>query len=1371
MKNIFMVVAALVISFTVCAQTPFKVKKKSNLKNNDIVITEATYKELTSKSANHRKLSKISDKRNGVLRKADDPNGRVKYETRMLVDPTTGKIPANIRVQELNFALSPQSGLRSFTKAGGLNFTNAGPRNVGGRTRALAIDVKNNNTILAGGVAGGLWKSTDNGANWSKKTAKNDLQSITAIAQDTRTGKENIWYYVTGELHGNSASGGGAPFRGDGVFKSTDNGETWESLEATVSNTPESYDPFDYCWNVCVDPTNGNVYVATADGIRRSTDEGNSWEVVIQTNAYFSDIICTPTGVLYASLSADGSQKGIYRSESGASGTWANITPDEFPTNYDRIVLSYAPSNEKSVYLLGATSNGGFEGHSLWKLEYETSSNYKWTNRSNNIPAESGDVGGYDSQGSYNMIIKVAPDNENIVFIGGTNLHRSDDGFATKNNTYWIGGYSTKNNVSQYENHHPDVHSMAFKSDNASMICGHDGGLSLTTNYKQTEDTDASDNVEEPVDWTSLNNGYLTTQAYTVAIDHDNFSNKQMLAGFQDNGTWNIDDVTTGGDWDEAFSGDGSFCAITDQGKAQIVSWQRGGMYLFYSNGGWTRINPASADGQLFINPFIVDANNSEIVYYTGGSYIWRNSNIFEISLYSNSATDQNWEKLEESKANGTVTAYASSTNPSHILYYGSSKGKVYKLENSHSADAKKTEITGEGMPSGAYVSSIAVNPLNANEILVSFSNYKVESIFYSADGGSSWTAVSGKLEENGNVSGSGPSVRTVSFLVSPTDTTYYAGTSTGLYSTTKLEGSATNWTQEAPNTIGNTVVSMVKNRGDGFIGVGTHANGLFYADADYSNSTPVANIGTTIDTIFVGEKVNFKDRSIGEVTAYEWTFEGAETASSTVQHPEDILYNTAGKFKVSLKVSNANGDNTKVLESAVVVKSVKANFAADKTSVNVGDEVTFTDNSTGTVEAWEWNFAGGTTDDNTVQNPVVTFSEAGVYTITLKITGSGDFTDTKTKVDYITVVDADDKEDDLLYNVLAADEEKLSVYSFNGETSWGYVTGHNSYSMPEFAEKFEMINTNLNVVRSVQINPVIVEAKSGDPKIQLKIWNGTDAPGKEVYSQDIPLSQFQLKQFNEIVLETPVEVENEFFVGYKIFFENPLDTFAVYHLPLDGEITWDNSAYLKFNDTWYPYSSPSIFEANSALAVKVKVGYEDAGSILEPDFSASSTSIRVGDEIVFTDQSNGNVASWEWIVPGGTIADKTEQNPTVLYEQTGTYSVTLNVTDTDGATASKTKTDYIFVDVATAIDDLDKENNKLIIYPNPMIDKTNVKFPNKTNKKYRLVVVDASGRVVRIIENITDNNFIINREQLKPGVHIINLSGEKIYKGKLLVK
>jgi len=173
----------------------------------------------------------------------------------------------------------------------------------------------------------------------------------------------------------------------------------------------------------------------------------------------------------------------------------------------------------------------------------------------------------------------------------------------------------------------------------------------------------------------------------------------------------------------------------------------------------------------------------------------------------------------------------------------------------------------------------------------------------------------------------------------------------------------------------------------------------------------------------------------------------------------------------------------------------------------------------------------------------------------------------------------------------------------------------------------------------------------------------------------------------------------------------------------------------------------------------------------LKTDFTVNSTTTTTADNISFTDLSTGEIASWEWNFAGGTADDNTLQNPTVSYSEAGIYDVTLTVNGTNGTSNTNTKENYITVEMATAINELGEEVEKLMIYPNPLVYKSNVAFPNKTNQKYRLVVVDASGRVVRIIENITGNNVIINREQLKPGVHIINLSGEKIYKGKLLVK
>ncbi|MBL4560621.1 MAG: T9SS type A sorting domain-containing protein, partial [Labilibaculum sp.] len=265
---------------------------------------------------------------------------------------------------------------------------------------------------------------------------------------------------------------------------------------------------------------------------------------------------------------------------------------------------------------------------------------------------------------------------------------------------------------------------------------------------------------------------------------------------------------------------------------------------------------------------------------------------------------------------------------------------------------------------------------------------------------------------------------------------------------------------------------------------------------------------------------------------------------------------------------------------------------------------------------------------------------------------------------------------------------------------------------------------------------------------------------------------ELQARQFNEIVLDTPIEVNSSFFVGYEVFYENPVDTFAVWHLPIDGDITWDNSAFLTYDGEWKSFSDGSIYAANSALAIKALVGYEE--EVVPPlmsDFTVNSTSTTTDDNISFTDLSTGEIASWEWSFEGGTSDDNTTQNPTVSYNEAGTYDVALTVRGGNGTTNTSIKENYITVEIATAINELGEEVEKLIIYPNPMVYKSNVVFPNKTNQKYRLVVVDASGRVVRIIENITGNNVIINREQLKPGVHIINLAGEKIYKGKLLVK
>src|SRR5436190_5698609 len=136
---------------------------------------------------------------------------RWKYEADMIKDPTTGEALFGLRDQEIEFARTiPQrntpSGLARLTTQN--NYIPAGPNNNGGRTRAIAYDVRYNGTtnkvLIAGGVSGGLFRSIDAGANWTRVTPANEVHNVSCIAQDPRLGNQDTWYAGGGEYVGSS---------------------------------------------------------------------------------------------------------------------------------------------------------------------------------------------------------------------------------------------------------------------------------------------------------------------------------------------------------------------------------------------------------------------------------------------------------------------------------------------------------------------------------------------------------------------------------------------------------------------------------------------------------------------------------------------------------------------------------------------------------------------------------------------------------------------------------------------------------------------------------------------------------------------------------------------------------------------------------------------------------------------------------------------------------------------------------------------------------------------------------------------------------------------------------------------------------------
>ena len=366
-----------------------------------------------------KKGPKIVDIKTSIGNK-DKPYARLEYEFQRTKNPKTGRVPYRIRQKELNYAKElPNRADIGWTNESRNNRTatwsRRGPFNVGGRTRALAIDINNENIILAGGVSGGMWKSIDGGESWTMTTKPGDLHSVSAIAQDPIS--TNIWYYGTGEHIGNSAqdaSGGGALYLGNGIYKSEDGGESWNLLEATESITPNQVSRFDYTWTIKVSPVNSNVYVATWMGMERSTDGGETFELKLEPTdyyPYYTDIDITSDGQLCAAIGSSGSLEymtsisGIHVSDDHGE-NWTSITPQAFPSFYKRIVLDISDDNSV-IYFLGHTSGDLPTDHFLWKYTIVSDS---WEDRSANIPAYGGHVGNYDSQGSYDIVIKVKSD-------------------------------------------------------------------------------------------------------------------------------------------------------------------------------------------------------------------------------------------------------------------------------------------------------------------------------------------------------------------------------------------------------------------------------------------------------------------------------------------------------------------------------------------------------------------------------------------------------------------------------------------------------------------------------------------------------------------------------------------------------------------------------------------------------------------------------------------------------------------------------------------------------------------------------------------------------------------------------------------------
>ncbi len=843
----------------------------------------------------------------------ENPAERLEWEMSLLLDPATGEYPAGIKQRELKFAQEKLNARKSNSDGDVFNirmqteasaasqndptWISAGPFNVGGRTRALAIDTNDENTFLAGGVKGGLWKTTDGGQSWTRKTPPEDHPSITTIVQDLREGKNAEWYYGTGELSG---SGGavGAFYSGNGIYKSTDNGETWTLIQATAldGSNPQTtlgtqaagVAPFSVVNELVIDLSNADgteIYAATESQIMRSTDGFETWEIVLgasNSRTEWTDVAITSTGIVYATIASGGGEQGFFRSDDGIN--WTNVElPSGFSSQYNRIEIEIDPNNEALIYLI---SDINLVTYSEGSGQFNDVSRF--------LPFSGEDVVEvHDTQGGYNLHVKVKPGDAETVFIGGTNLFRSTNRFTSTDLVQQVGGYAPPGNEAfLYPNHHPDQHALVFfNSDANKMISGTDGGVHIN------EDNTPNSNPELPIVWRDLNNGYLTSQFYHVDIHQLDIGNPIIIGGMQDNSTFATLNGDPTGDWQDVGGGDGTYAGITY--NSLYVSFQRGGLFRYELVGNTYQfqgsIAPAEAEAVdfLFVNPYTYNPVNQDQLA------VGSNSKIFVTNDVRTNPSIGDWVEIRGIL--GRVSALVFSTQPQDILYVGTNSGNLFKISDIADAtsDTEVTRLPTTGMPSRAYVSSIEVNPDNADQVLVSFSNYNVESIFASQDGGQTWTAISGNLEETPGGAGNGPSVRYLEIMPDGEGGyRYFAGTSVGLFMTTQLNGDNTNWVQQGADVVGNTIVTAMQSRpSEGKIVAATHSNGVFSATYNQVGIVPNIRYSWAEDrssVTLVGNDALFNPSPL----TYQWIKNGEDIDGAT---NIEFVANDGGTYQLRL--------------------------------------------------------------------------------------------------------------------------------------------------------------------------------------------------------------------------------------------------------------------------------------------------------------------------------------------------------------------------------------------------------------------------------------------------------------------------------------
>lgn len=470
-------------------------------------------------------------------------------------------------------------------------------------------------------------------------------------------------------------------------------------------------------------------------------------------------------------------------------------------------------------------------------------------------------------------------------------------------------------------------------------------------------------------------------------------------------------------------------------------------------------------------------------------------------------------------------------------------------------------------------------------------------------------------------------------------------------------------------NTLGQQSVSLTVSDGtdQAFVSVFVNVNNCSNINADIqAGSTSVCQ----------NDCIDFSDASTGTgITSWNWSFTGANIASSTSQNPGSICFTTLGQQTATLTISDGTNQSTATLTITVNNCSVpppNAEFTIDVNPLCAGDFMNVFNTSVYEPGAtFAWTFTGGSpSSSNQLNPPQVQYNTAGTYSVKLVVTNPDGQKDSLTLS--LSVINCGTPP---VASFTASNDticSGQSVNFFNNSTAAAGATY--SWTFPGGTpNSFTGANP-----------PAITFNTAGTFTVKLKVTDsgGTDSTTLSITVQNcpVPVALFSASSINICRNDS-------------VLFTDQSTNASTWNWTFNGGVP---NSFVGQNPPYIVYPTAGVYTAT--LVVTDGAGLDSTYSLTItvtncgapiPAFSASQTSVCAGDCIQFFDQSTSNPQGWYWSFPGGIPSFSTQHNPPyICYNNPGVYPVTLRVFNNLGIDSTTIQA-YIIVNPAAQVSTL----------------------------------------------------------------------------------